>query len=175
MLAKPGVDDNLDAAGAICEHAGEVQRRRCLAGAAFLIAYRDYPGPRVPVEGVVGHGGQATRHHRNLPRTKFGSTGLVLTRTCQYWEDWCMAKAQQDVTISPRLITAIDRTWAAIQQLHPDVPDVVITLGAGSGGKAGLKLGHFAAGRWQRADVRLPELFIGGEGLAKGQGHEVNA
>ena len=79
-----------------------------------------------------------------------------------------MAKAQQDVTISPRLITAIDRTWAAIQQLHPDVPDVVITLGAGSGGKAGLKLGHFAAGRWQRADMRLPELFIGGEGLAKG-------
>ena len=48
-----GVNDNLDAAGAICEHAGEVQRGRCLAGAAFLIAYRDYPGPRVPVEGVV--------------------------------------------------------------------------------------------------------------------------
>jgi len=79
-----------------------------------------------------------------------------------------MAKAQQDVTISPRLITAIDRTWAAIQKRHPDVPDVVITLGAGSGGKAGLKLGHFAAERWQRAGMRLPELFIGGEGLAKG-------
>ena len=79
-----------------------------------------------------------------------------------------MAKAQQDVTISPRLITAIDRTWAAIQKRHPDVPDVVITIGAGSGGKAGLKLGHFAAERWQQAGMRLPELFIGGEGLAKG-------
>ena len=41
----------------------------------LLIAYRDYPGPRVPVEGVVCHGGQATRHHRSFPRTEFGSTG----------------------------------------------------------------------------------------------------
>ena len=79
-----------------------------------------------------------------------------------------MAKTQQDVTISPRLITALDRTWAAIQARHPDVPAVVITLGAGSGGKAGLKLGHFAAERWQQAAMSMPELFIGGEGLARG-------
>jgi hypothetical protein len=59
--------------------------------------------------------------------------------------------------------------WAAIQARHPDVPSVVITLGAGSGaGTGGLKLGHFADGRWQRADAKLPELFIGGEGLARG-------
>src|SRR5215831_1589938 len=80
-----------------------------------------------------------------------------------------MAKARQDVTISPRLVTAIDRAWAAIQARHHDVPSVVITLGAGSGpGAGGLKLGHFADGRWQRADAKLPELFIGGEGLARG-------
>jgi len=80
-----------------------------------------------------------------------------------------MAKPRQDVTISPRLVTAIDRTWAAIQAQHPDVPSVVITLGAGSGaGAGGLKFGHFADGRWQRADAKLPELFIGGEGLARG-------
>src|ERR1700745_1069973 len=80
-----------------------------------------------------------------------------------------MAKPRQDVTISPRLVTAIDRTWATIQAQHPDVPSVVITLGAGSGpGVGGLKLGHFADGRWQRADAKLPELFIGGEGLARG-------
>jgi hypothetical protein len=78
-----------------------------------------------------------------------------------------MAKARQDATISPRLITALDRTWAAIQDRHPDVPRVVITLGAGSGAGA-LKLGHFAPGRWQRGDGRLPELFVGGEGLARG-------
>lgn len=78
-----------------------------------------------------------------------------------------MAKTQQDVTISPRLVTAIDRTWAAIQARHPDVPGVVITLGAGSGSGA-LKLGHFAPGRWQRGEGQLPELFVGGEGLARG-------
>jgi len=79
-----------------------------------------------------------------------------------------MPGTRQDATITPRLITALDRTWAAIQKQHPDVPAVVIALGAGSGPKAGLKLGHFAAGRWQRADAKLPELFVGGEGLARG-------
>jgi len=50
---------------------------------------------------------------------------------------------------------------------HPDVPAVVIALGSGSGG-ARLKLGHFAPDRWQRGDGRVPELFVGGEGLARG-------
>lgn len=76
--------------------------------------------------------------------------------------------AKQDATISPRLVTALDRTWAAIQERHPDVPSVVITLGAGSGQGSRLKFGHFAADRWQRGDGRLPELFIGGEGLVRG-------
>ncbi|MDQ2811519.1 MAG: hypothetical protein M3Z75_06475 [Actinomycetota bacterium] len=82
-----------------------------------------------------------------------------------------MAATKQDVTISPRLVTALDRAWAAIQARHADVPAVVITLGSGSGSgsPAGhLKLGHFATGRWQRADTRLSELFVGGEGLASG-------
>lgn len=78
-----------------------------------------------------------------------------------------MSASRQDATISPRLVTALDRTWAAIQERHPDVPGVVIALGAGSGSGAP-KLGHFAAGRWQRGDTRLPELFIGGEGLGRG-------
>jgi hypothetical protein len=51
---------------------------------------------------------------------------------------------------------------------HPDVPAVVIALGSGSGHGLRLKLGHFAADRWQRPDGRLPELFVGGEGLAEG-------
>jgi hypothetical protein len=75
---------------------------------------------------------------------------------------------RQDATISPRLVTALDRTWAAIQARHPDVPAVVIALGSGSGTPGHLKLGHFAPDRWQRADSRLPELFIGGEGLQRG-------
>jgi hypothetical protein len=68
------------------------------------------------------------------------------------------------------LIAALDRVWAEMRCRHPDVPTVVITVGAGSIGSAPgtLRLGHFAAGRWQHADDRLPELFIGGEGLKEG-------
>lgn len=64
----------------------------------------------------------------------------------------------------------------------PQVPAVVLVLGAGSIGAAGgLRLGHFAAMRWADPDqparedgagdgvaVRLPEVFVGGEGLARG-------
>jgi hypothetical protein len=78
-----------------------------------------------------------------------------------------MASSRQDATISPRLVTALDRTWSAIMARHPDVPAVVIALGSGSGGPR-LKLGHFAPDRWQRGEGRVPELFVGGEGLARG-------
>lgn len=50
------------------------------------------------------------------------------------------------------------------------MPDVILTLGAGSlGERAGqLRLGHFAADRWQHGEnERLPELFVGGEGLQR--------
>jgi hypothetical protein len=71
--------------------------------------------------------------------------------------------------VSPRLVTALDQAWSAIRARHPDVPEVVIALGSGSAGRRGaLKLGHFAAERWQRLDGRLPELFVGGEGLGRG-------
>lgn len=68
------------------------------------------------------------------------------------------------------LVTALEAIWLAIQERHPDVPDVVLTLGAGSlGERAGqLRLGHFAADRWQHGEhERLPELFVGGEGLQR--------
>lgn len=78
-----------------------------------------------------------------------------------------MAVTRQDATISPRLVTALDWTWGAIMARHPDVPAVVIALGAGSGQRR-LKFGHFAPDRWQRGEGRVPELFIGGEGLARG-------
>lgn len=72
-------------------------------------------------------------------------------------------------SVSPRLVTELDRTWQAIRARHPDVPEVVIALGSGSDGRRrGLRLGHFAAERWQRSDGRLPELFVGGEGLGHG-------
>lgn len=72
------------------------------------------------------------------------------------------------------IVAALEATWSAIQLRHPDVPDVVVTLGAGSiGVPAGaLKLGHFAAERWvsneSKDPVGLAELFVGGEGLRRG-------
>jgi hypothetical protein len=82
-----------------------------------------------------------------------------------------VAVSPRGSSVSPRLVTELDRTWQAIRARHRDVPEVVIALGSGSVGRRGaLKLGHFAAERWQRTDGKLPELFVGGEGLGRGAG-----
>ena len=53
-------------------------------------------------------------------------------------------------SITERLVGALTATWAAIQDRHADVPDVVLTLGSGTiGARRGeVTWGHFAAGRW---------------------------
>lgn len=68
------------------------------------------------------------------------------------------------------LVAALEVVWEAIQERHPDVPDVMVTLGAGSVGvpRGALKLGHFAADRWNTGTGQLAELFVGGEGLSRG-------
>ncbi len=68
------------------------------------------------------------------------------------------------------LVAALEAVWAAIVQRHPEVPSVVIVVAAGSGGRrAGeLKLGHFAAGRWEVGGRARPEVLVGGEGLRRG-------
>ena len=90
------------------------------------------------------------------------------------------------------MVAALEAAWAAIRSRPPEVPAAVIVLGAGSGHGPGLKLGHFAAMRWHNgsqpapvdddqddeqdghehevdpAAERLPEVFVGGEGLARG-------
>ncbi|WP_218021501.1 hypothetical protein [Nocardia acidivorans] len=71
-------------------------------------------------------------------------------------------------TITGLLVTAVENTWAAIRSHHPDVPDVVLTVGAGSTGGSDLTLGHFAPNRWVRGEYELHELFVGGEGLQRG-------
>lgn len=69
-----------------------------------------------------------------------------------------------------QLVAALEVAWSAIQERHEDVPDVVVTLGAGSIGVARgtLKLGHFAADRWSTDAGSSAELFVGGEGLQRG-------
>lgn len=66
------------------------------------------------------------------------------------------------------LVAAIEHAWAAIQDRHPEVPRVVLTLGNGSQRPGQLTYGHFHDGKWALGADRLPELFIGGEGLRRG-------
>ncbi|MGX1805166.1 hypothetical protein ACWIGI_05580 [Nocardia sp. NPDC055321] len=52
---------------------------------------------------------------------------------------------------------------------HTDIPGVVVTMASGSMGRRGsLKLGHFGPDRWKVGQQVMPELFVGGEGLAMG-------
>lgn len=69
--------------------------------------------------------------------------------------------------VSSPLVKAIEQTWRAIQRRHNDVPEVVVTLASGTSAR-GMKFGHFAADRWLRGEDAIHELFIGGEGLARG-------
>ncbi len=72
-----------------------------------------------------------------------------------------------NTAVSTTLISALADTWTSIRRRHPDVPEVVIALGAGAS-KRGLVLGHFAAGAWDRGGQEVSELFVGGEGLREG-------
>ena len=80
--------------------------------------------------------------------------------------------------ISAPMVAALENAWSAIRARHPELPEVVIVLGAGSGDRGGLRLGHFAAMRWSSTTEtpdgtgavgeQLAEVFVGGEGLARG-------
>ena len=65
------------------------------------------------------------------------------------------------------LVAALERAWDAIRQRHPDVPEVVMVMASGSERRA-LKLGHFAALRWEVAGTDHHEVMVGGEGLRRG-------
>jgi hypothetical protein len=73
------------------------------------------------------------------------------------------------------VVAALEDAWTAIRGHHPDVPQVVIILGAGSESRRGLfKWGHFAAARWHVAGANRPEVLVSGEGLRRGA-HQVLA
>jgi len=81
----------------------------------------------------------------------------------------------EDGRFGSPMVAALEAAWAAIRERNPEVPAVVLLLGAGSiGAPAGsLRLGHFAAMRWHGDEVagqaqQLPEVFVGGEGLKRG-------
>jgi len=80
-----------------------------------------------------------------------------------------MTLKRQD-TLGSELVVALEGAWEAIRREHPDLPRAVLITGSGSlGTRRGVRLGHFAASRWQTGERGpIAEIFIGGEGLARG-------
>jgi hypothetical protein len=71
--------------------------------------------------------------------------------------------------ITTPLVAALEHAWATIRQHHPEVPAAVLVVGAGTDGRrARLKYGHYSEARWQHGTMRMPEVLISGEGLARG-------
>jgi hypothetical protein len=67
------------------------------------------------------------------------------------------------------VVAAMEHAWTEIRARHPEVPEVIVILGAGSEARRGLfKLGHFAAARWQVQGQRRAEVLVSGEGLQRG-------
>ena len=67
------------------------------------------------------------------------------------------------------VVAALERAWTTIRTRHPEVPQAVVILGAGSEARKGLfKLGHFAAARWHVNGDRRAEVLVSGEGLQRG-------
>lgn len=74
------------------------------------------------------------------------------------------------MSITAGMVEAIESTWNTIQANNQDVPEVVVTFGAGTLNRAGVVLGHFAPNRWIAGEDErtIHELFVGGEGLQLG-------
>ena len=69
--------------------------------------------------------------------------------------------------VASTLVATLERAWQSIVGHHPEVPEVVVVVAPGSGGRD-LKLGHFAAGRWEVEGNERCELLVGAEGLRYG-------
>jgi len=76
-----------------------------------------------------------------------------------------MPKPQPIVTEGSPVDRALEDAWATIRHHHPELPEVFIVVGAGSGTRQHLRHGHPAAMRWQRHDQRLS---VDGDGLKRG-------
>jgi hypothetical protein len=77
-------------------------------------------------------------------------------------------KRQND--LGGELVRAPEACWAQIRAEHPEVPTAMLITSAGSlGPRVGVRLGHFAASRWRTdGEVVIGEVFVGGEGMARG-------
>jgi hypothetical protein len=78
------------------------------------------------------------------------------------------------------IVEVLEETWAAIRANHPDLPHVVIVTGSGFIGSP--RWAHWRESGWterqgegEHAHTRHGEMFVAGEGLAKGAKHVVES
>lgn len=92
-----------------------------------------------------------------------------------------LARARRRAVASPetraadvfasRVTSLLGSTWAAIRELHPELPSAVVVLASGTTQKV-RRWGHWAASRWNVGGERAGEVLIAGELLAPGGGHD---
>lgn len=89
-------------------------------------------------------------------------------------DDLTHTRQNDDDAIAGPLIVAFEHAWTQIRRAHPEVPPAVLITGSGSDARRTnmLRLGHFAASRWQGGSegTEIDEIFVGGEGLERGAG-----
>jgi len=72
-------------------------------------------------------------------------------------------------TPTTAILKAIEAIVEQAQNLHPEIPDVVIVLGASGRTRKGAKHGHFAPDSWDTSKgAPSGEVLLAGESLARG-------
>jgi hypothetical protein len=73
---------------------------------------------------------------------------------------------------SAPILAQLQVTWDRIQEIHPDVPDAILTFGDGARGKRHVH-GHFRKHAWRSKDAaeddeNIHEVFLSGESILRG-------
>jgi hypothetical protein len=137
---------------------------RHLADRGSITITNDAPGPAITTD---GHGPATTADAPGPAIATDAPTASGTTNGLAADSD----EATPPEVAASAVVAALERTWAAIRQHHPDLPEAVVILGPGSEARKGLvELGHFAAGRWHLpADqANRHEVLVAGEGLRRG-------
>lgn len=65
------------------------------------------------------------------------------------------------------VVSAMEKVWAELRKLHPDLPEMVVIVGPGRLGKLAV-WGYYAPLRWRVGDDSRDEILIAGELFERG-------
>jgi hypothetical protein len=79
-------------------------------------------------------------------------------------------EADKDATPTLPILKEVNSLWADIRKNHPDVPRVVVVVGAKGRKKSSLTHGHFHASQWVHGEEQevMHEVMLSGESLVRG-------